>query len=325
MVQISKTNTARDYGMDNLRFVLIFSVVFGHLLEICQPFLGSHLIYQVIYSFHMSAFIFLFGYYSKHNLKRIVFRWLIPYLVFQPLYGAFDKFVLGGDAIIQPFAPYGLMWYMMACIFYQLLSPLYDRKRGQVWIVAAAFVVALLAGFVKFIGYPFTLSRFLVFQPWFILGFYCRKYGFLEKISKKMRIFATLGATLLVCGSILLLYMAQIPDQLLFGSYAYQLIGAKMWMRLVSFFIAFGWIVYLFVGIRPLLNRNLGLITRMGQNTWPVFLLHGFMVSAAPLFYPQLLETPLRVFLFACGIVMLTANPLCKKLVEWIGLQWLEK
>ena len=51
----------RDYSLDNVRFVLIFSVVFAHLLEVCTPFKGSSLIYKIIYSFHMPAFVFLFG------------------------------------------------------------------------------------------------------------------------------------------------------------------------------------------------------------------------------------------------------------------------
>ena len=56
----------RDYSLDNVRFVLIFSVVFAHLLEVCEPFTGSWLIYKFIYSFHMPAFIFLFGYNVKY-------------------------------------------------------------------------------------------------------------------------------------------------------------------------------------------------------------------------------------------------------------------
>ena len=32
---------ARDDSLDNIRFVLIFSVVFAHLLEVCTPFPGK--------------------------------------------------------------------------------------------------------------------------------------------------------------------------------------------------------------------------------------------------------------------------------------------
>lgn len=44
----------RNYQMDNLKCLLIFSVVFGHMLEL---FMGKNsperVIYLVIYSFHM--------------------------------------------------------------------------------------------------------------------------------------------------------------------------------------------------------------------------------------------------------------------------------
>ncbi|MBQ1954388.1 MAG: acyltransferase family protein, partial [Clostridia bacterium] len=51
----------RDYSLDNIRFILIFSVVFAHFLEVCAPFEGDWKIYKFIYSFHMPVFIFLFG------------------------------------------------------------------------------------------------------------------------------------------------------------------------------------------------------------------------------------------------------------------------
>lgn len=55
---------SRDYGMDNLRALLILFAVFGHLLETLD---GNGLtvdIYRIIYSFHMPAFVFIMGYFA---------------------------------------------------------------------------------------------------------------------------------------------------------------------------------------------------------------------------------------------------------------------
>ena len=102
-----QTASTRDPSTDNVRFILIFLVVFAHLLEICKPFIdtgmdngsgiiiyGSGVIYKTVYSFHMPAFVFLFGYHARFSPKRIVFRFLIPYFVFQTLYVLFAKHIL---------------------------------------------------------------------------------------------------------------------------------------------------------------------------------------------------------------------------------------
>ena len=56
----------RNYRMDNIRCILIFLVVFGHMLtwipEADTP-------YRIIYLFHMPAFLFLTGYFSHFNLQ----------------------------------------------------------------------------------------------------------------------------------------------------------------------------------------------------------------------------------------------------------------
>ena len=106
----------RDYSLDNVRFFLIFSVVFAHLLEVCTPFRWSWLIYKFIYMFHMPAFIFLFGYNAQYSPKKIVYRWCIPYVIFQCAYILFSRFVIKTDINFQFTTPYWLLWYMLVCI-----------------------------------------------------------------------------------------------------------------------------------------------------------------------------------------------------------------
>ena len=62
----------RNYQMDNLKCLLIFSVVFGHMLEL---FMGKNsperVIYLVIYSFHMPLFAFVSGVFARYNPSKI--------------------------------------------------------------------------------------------------------------------------------------------------------------------------------------------------------------------------------------------------------------
>ena len=60
-----------NYFIDNLKVILIFLVVFGHLIEryidTNSTLLG---VYMFIYTFHMPLFIFVSGFLSKKHLQE---------------------------------------------------------------------------------------------------------------------------------------------------------------------------------------------------------------------------------------------------------------
>lgn len=317
----------RDYSLDNVRFVLIFSVVFAHLLEVCTPFKGSGLIYKFIYSFHMPAFIFLFGYNLKYSLKKIVYRWCLPYVIFQGAYISFSKVFLNANIDFQFTTPYWILWYMLACIYYQLLLPLFDsdNKAQQLFTLFCAFIISFLIGYVKFVGYFMSLSRFFVFLPWFLLGYYCKKNNLLEQLSyKPQRQFFVLFTSVAII-TIIVIFVRTIPNGLLYGSYSYSSCGGALWMRGIVSIMSFAAILFLCVGMRPYLSRKLVLITNIGQNTWPIFLLHGFVIKAVPVYFPYLVSSHWRVLLLSCSLVILLGNKLCNKAVYFACFSWLER
>ena len=319
----------RDFSSDNIRFLLIFLVVLGHMLERAAPFSLKTPIYDTIYSFHIPALIFLFGYYAKFSFKRIMIRWCIPYLVFQTLYILFAKYVLNQNIALQYTTPYWLLWYLLSCIFYQLLMPVY-KAPFQYWPVLMLFcsvALALLVGYHNSIGYFLSLSRFFVFQPWFLLGLYCRKYAVFERLSTAAKLRTVISIVSIVFLGLSMWFLCEIgvPARLLYGSYSYARTHCTIWTRAITMLIALNWIVILFVTLKPLLNKRLPVLTVIGQNTLPVFLLHGFIARAIPVFCPEVLNSPVYVFLLACAIVVLLGNHFCKKAVDYIGLYWLEK
>ncbi len=80
----------RLYKFDNIRFLLMFLVILGHLLEVIHSEVGSQL-YRVIYSFHMPLFIFVSGYFAKYDRRKILINFIYPYLLFQSLYCFFFR------------------------------------------------------------------------------------------------------------------------------------------------------------------------------------------------------------------------------------------
>lgn len=318
---------ARDYSLDNVRFLLIFSVVFAHLLEVCAPFEGIWKIYKFIYSFHMPLFLFLFGYHARYLPKRIVYRWCIPYVIFQCVYILFSNRFLGADAEIQFTTPYWLLWYLLAGIYYLLLLPMFDvaDRRQQILATVCVFVISFLVGTQDSVGYFMSMSRFFVFQPWFVMGYYCKKNNVLDRIAghTKLRIFALLASAAVMI--FLVSHLWDIPKSLFYGSYSFAKCKGTPWMRGIAWAMSFSVILFLLVGVKPYLNKKLPLITHIGQNTWPVFLLHGFVVKAAPVHFEDFVSSPWRVLLLSCAILLLAGNKFCNKAIYYTCFSWLEK
>src|SRR5699024_53133 len=89
----------RNAYFDNAKVILIFLVVFGHLI---QPFISAsselNTLYLWIYTFHMPAFIFLAGFFAKGSgnkeyIINLAKKLLIPYIFFQLLYTGYYFFI----------------------------------------------------------------------------------------------------------------------------------------------------------------------------------------------------------------------------------------
>lgn len=314
-----KANTVRverDFGLDNLRFFLIFCVVLGHLLEICPPFWGSNFLYQLIYSFHIPALLFLFGYFSRFSPGKLLFGWVIPYFLFQTIYILFENYLLGAALPLQYGTPYWILWFLMVCIYYQLLIPLYrvnqPLRRGLA--VGISVLLALLVGCTDSIGYLGSLSRFFVFQPFFLLGLYSR--GRLPERGSRWGIALCSLGIFGVCA--FLLYRLELPNAVLYGARSYDALGFHPSIRLLLLFMGLCMTVFLVLGLRPLLKKRLPVITPLGQNTLPIFLLHGFGVKLIGKYLPGLVERPWQVLFVAIGLVLLLGNPLLGKAFHYI-------
>lgn len=262
----------RNNRYDTARFLLIFLVVFAHLLE---QFSGPYVvgIYRTIYLFHMPAFLFLSGVFARFDRKRILFRQVLPYLVFQPLYLLFDAKVLGAGApfSLQYTRPYWLLWYLVAVMAYSFLIPFFDteKPRQQALALGTCVVMSLAAGYGEDIGYYLSLSRILVFAPYFLLGFYWGKQD-----GRKLSAGAAVLCLGLALGGVVYAWRVGLNAKVLYGSYCYASLGYSPVTRLILLETALGGI-----GCMALLpRRKLPVITALGRNTFPVFCLHGFVV-----------------------------------------------
>lgn len=265
----------RDLRLDNLKGLLIFLVVFGHLLELLPG--GERLwLYRVIYLFHMPAFVFCSGYFARFSLRRM-WRIAVPYVLFQTLYELFAVFVLDSRGEHPFLRPYWLMWYLFSLLLWSLTVPLLQRWKTKKWLLPAAVLLSLLSGGMEHVGYAFSLGRTLGLLPFFVGGYLM---GHREKKPFSRREFAkklTLSAFLAVGSALLLrLFEGQMQSRWLYYSWPYAAAGYDVCIRALLLLFGAGWTALLFLISSP---RRIPGLSRMGENTLPVFLLHGFLVK----------------------------------------------
>lgn len=306
---------AREYRYDNLRFLLIALVVLGHLLEIAGEFPQKEILYTLIYSFHMPAFLFLSGMFARFDRGKWIFGMALPYLLLQWVYTAFVEKLGDPWVHVQFSRPYWILWYLFVLMIYTLLLPVYDTPSpaGRWLMVTASVALALLAGFDKSIDYQWSASRIVAFQPWFLLGYYFKRAdGLRARWNGAGRTFRgmLLGLGAVCCAALEWLMLRQgVTAKMMLGAYGYEDLGYSWQVRALIMCCAAGVIFLLFAGLAPHLKRKIPVVTVLGQNTLSIYLLHGFFFHLFRLKFPWLLERPWQVLLAWAGLLLLLGNP----------------
>ena len=238
----------RNLLYDNVRVMLICLVVFGHAIERIRfddrVFLG---VYNFIYFFHMPLFIFCSGAFAKCDKKRIVKKYLIPYVVFQTLYGIFDVYVIKEEEF-HFLESYYVLWYILALAVWNFVLPLFKtegNKRKQNILLLGSVVIGLVVGYVDWIGKAFSLSRILVFFPFFLAGYYIRQENLGSKLIETGRIYKGKKWARTIC--IVLFFLAfsgiylvspVINTWALFGYTSYAFQGYTVLFRMIQYGMA---------------------------------------------------------------------------------------
>lgn len=303
----------RNYKFDNVKCLLIFLVVFGHLIQ-NHDNTYVQLLHRMILVFHMPVFLFITGYFSRFERRRIAWTLLFSYLVFQTLYLSFEAMIRGTEPTrYQYTTPFWLLWYLLVDMMYQLLIPLLDvrRKSLQLTVVAGSILLSLLAGMDTTIGYPLSLSRFFSFLPFFVMGFYAGRHR--ETFEQRLKLPLWLAAILLVALAVVtaaMLRWLRITPNMLYGSFSYEDAGYTPAIKLVMLVAAMCWCILLLAGMP---NRKLPVISVIGKNTFPVYLMHGFVVLLVAhrlhILPAGTIQYVAAAGLLALGIMVLFGNP----------------
>ncbi|MRX68163.1 Fucose 4-O-acetylase [Flavobacterium resistens] len=263
----------RNAFFDNFKAFLIIVVVLGHILEI---FLNKKVIldvYKVIYAFHMPAFVFIAGYFSKNIEKQeggLFFDFLIPYFVFN----SFFQILLWRTMEINIFEPIYAYWFLLSMFFWKSSLKKIVNIR---FIILISVLISLYAGFFSDVSRYLSVSRTLIFFPYFLAGYFCSQ----EIITKIKSLPRFIGFVSFFCATLILMYFFDrfnVPAEILKGADSYGKLELAPVMglltRLILIFIASAFIFSL-INLIP--EKKLK-ITYIGKNTLVIYLFHPFFI-----------------------------------------------
>jgi fucose 4-O-acetylase-like acetyltransferase len=305
----------------NTRFLLITSVFLGNIIEpLIWRFEGIKALYLWIFTFHMPLFVFVTGYFARTSLngqkgKKTLQLIALQYIIFQTLYSIMDVTVFQVPGVTHSFfMPYLLCWFLMAHIIWRLMLIFF--RHLKIWHpVLTAVGLAVLAGYGNFDGAFLSVTRALVFLPFFIIGYYFEYERFRQFLSGYRRVIA--GAASAALFLVLLAYAGHIHPRWLVGSLNYIQMGHPEWYAGFYRLSLYALQLVASIGLLAWVPRREFIMTDWGKRTLYVFLLHGFIIRLAVVsgIYNRI-NHPLEIFLllvFAVGSTILLAQPFVRK------------
>lgn len=271
---MTSTKFDRDYLFDNYKVLLIFLVVAGHFIE---PSYDNNLfLYSlkwIIVSFHMPAFIFVSGYFSKRKLPfKVLFQKLaVPYLVYEVIYFLFYTFILQKETGLYLHRPKFSLWYLLALFVWRAITPYVKKIPHHVALSVAA---GLLIGCSNIPGNYLSIPRILVFYPFFLAGIHFDR-SLLTKLKTPRN---CLTAVITLCIS---LFIALVPltmlysTKIFYGRYNYDYLGQGMiegiFCRIVCYLIG---MIFTYTLLFLIPERKL-CVSYIGTRTMAIYLFHG--------------------------------------------------
>lgn len=269
---------------DILKFVLIFLVVLGH---ICDGYIGDspkvRAMFFAIYLFHMPLFIFVSGLFSKRNVDERryhkIFSFFILFCVTEMAICSFNLLLFHKPQFIL-LSESGLPWYAFSIFMFELIT-IALRKFSKRYIFIASILLACFVGYDPEIGDWLTLSRIIVFYPFFFAG-YCIPREKLEELfeNKKIKIFSAVFLVLLVAGIFWKIDAIYWLRPMLSGRNPFTALGEKevygAGIRLIYYVVVF----LVCFAVMSLIPRKIGKgqIAKWGGRSMQVYVLHyGFI------------------------------------------------
>lgn len=272
----------RKYLWDNLKFVLICLVVLGHYIDYyTADSINMRRLFFFIYLFHMPAFIFVSGLFSKKiiNQKRWnkVVDYFIMYVFIKGILLISDR-INGGGRKFWLLEADGVEWYAFAIMAFLLITMVVCKFHPVYGLLFSMFI-GCLSGYYSSDGDFLVIQRILVFYPFFYAG-YLMDPDKIEAFTRK-KVFRIMSAIILVFTvGIVYRYIDQVYKlrPLLTGRNPYSELDSY---EMIGGLLRGGYYVYVFIlifVIISLLPAVKSLISTWGSHTLSVYTLHRVVI-----------------------------------------------
>ncbi len=264
---------------DNLKGILILSVILWHTLNICASFYDFDNSIAIVLSFFMiPLFIYTTGVFARMSKKKPIQRAAKMFLLFivsqiiVTLYFKYVLGILGSNASI--FEPRYTLWYLITCASLYLLEYLIRNKNfKKVFIIT--LLIGIFIGFVSFINDFMSISRTICFLPFFVLGYYSKEINFLEKIKNKSTIISFTSL-------IIIIFLIFNPDfftfkdtYLKYSYFSYSTPLTCFINRILMYFIFIVFSMYILL----LIPKKKSFLCTLGKNSLVIYLSHGVILK----------------------------------------------
>jgi fucose 4-O-acetylase-like acetyltransferase len=315
------STTSRSKYFDNAKFILIFLVVFGHMIS---PYKDQDKVlftlYTVIFLFHMPAFILISGYFAKGFKKKgyllkSVQKILIPYFIFQIIYSVV-YFLVGKEKTLEfnLFHPHWSLWFLLSLFFWNLLLYVFVRLKWVGLLIAVLLGIAI--GYFEHAGSFMSISRTFVFFPYFLLGFLLNGDHLKRIIGAKYAVPA--GVVIII--STFLFFGLSFPENAvpwLLGDTSYENMGGMQPTDGLLRGLQYVLTLIVVFGFLPLIPSNQYRITKIGERTLYVYLFHGFIIKSIQSILPDAIsENYLFLIAFSFMVCIVLGSYMIKKYTQ---------
>ena len=179
----------RIYKFDNIKLLTILLVVVGHVIE---PYTKHSDMFRslfiFIYSFHMPLFIFISGLFQKRfsdtnklKINKVAYYVILGFSL--KILNALCRMVKSGKFKMDVFGGGAIDWFLFVLSMFMITAYLL-RKVHPAITLSIAFVLGSVCGYFPSINDDMWLSRYFVFLPIYLIGYYMTP-ELLIKIEKK--------------------------------------------------------------------------------------------------------------------------------------------
>ncbi|MCI6432610.1 MAG: acyltransferase family protein [Lachnospiraceae bacterium] len=274
----TQTDRQREYLFDNYKVLLIILVVIGHFIE--PNYEQNPFLYELkwgIVAFHMPAFIFISGYFSKKipSIKKMISGLIIPYFVYEILYYLLYTFILDKETGLYFTRPKFSLWYLMALFAWRILAPYVQKIPGKFALSIAAGLLIGLTNLDNFLSIP----RIVFFFPFFLAGLNFDSSRLTRFRNRK----GYIGALTILGALAVFLFTDEchhsLTPQIFYGRYSYHDLELGnpegILIRILCYAVSF-LLIYLFMLVLPTEKKS---YSYLGERTMAIYIFHGFIYS----------------------------------------------